>query len=402
MEAEWRKVVSAGLLIFTGLAILIPHTSWCGPNIGKYPWFVVSSFLLFVLSLILVPTSGWGFRKNPSIWDFLRLFLSRYFVGEMITSFYGLFIFVLFAIVITSWLPDAFTTREYWFLVGNVFYFLSTIFLTAFAYPAPSRKPLVEHPKTKHLVYGLSYPNEAWNLVEKARCEDMRRNRKISGGENKSVNCKSLKCKEDPKSQKSTNARPVSLFPLYVSMHYHSSAGPLEYVHLIVTKDAHFEKGSPCLEKGVKENLRSFFRKASECLRVEFTVNWPCENVEHIKAEGINPQRNITVNFVPISDPNDVKRTFHEIGNSDLAKLIEENSGDVTFHLTGGTAPMSIAMMLHAIKGDTHAEYAKQNVFDVEPEELLVSVDMNVFDLEDLAKELRKYFEREYEKKLME
>lgn len=37
---------------------------------------------------------------------------------------------------------------------------------------------------------------------------------------------------------------------------------------------------------------------------------------------------------------------------------------------------MSIAMMLHAIKGDTHAEYAKQNVFDVEPEELLLSVDM--------------------------
>ena len=401
MDFEWRKLVSAGFLIFVGLTILVPNKFWCGPDFGKYPWFVVSSIILFVFSLILVPASGWSFRKNPSIWDFLRLFLSRYFVGEMITSLYGLFIFILFAIVLTSWLPDAFTMGEYWFLLGNVFYFLSIVFLTAFVYPAPARKPRLEHPKTKHLVYGLSYPSKTWNLIEKAKCEDMKRNRKILSMENKSVNCKSLKCGEDPKSQKNMNGGPVSLFPLYVSMYYHFSAGPLEYVHLIVTKSAHFEKDSPCLKKDVKENLRLFFRKASKCLKARFSVNWPCGGREEIVPPEGDLKRVINVDFIPISDHNDVKRTFQEIGKSQIASLLEENSGDVTFHLTGGTAPMSIAMMLHAIKGDTHAEYAKQNVFDVEPEELLVSVDMNVLDLEDLAKELKRYFEREYEKRLV-
>lgn len=71
---------------------------------------------------------------------------------------------------------------------------------------------------------------------------------------------------------------------------------------------------------------------------------------------------------------------------------------EVTFNLTGGQATMSIAMMLHAIKGDTHTEYAKQNVRDAEPEELLVSVDLDFLELDDLVRKLLKYFERLYER----
>ena len=386
MDVEWRKLVSAGLLIFVGFTISLSNKFWCGPDFGKYPWFVVSSIILFVFSLILVPASGWSFKKNPSIWDFLRLFLSRYFVGEMVTSIYGLFLFALFAIVLSSWLPDAFTEGSYWFLIGNILYFLSIIFMTAFVYPAPARKPHMEHPKTKHLVYGLSKYHKSWNLVKKATCDDMRRNRKI------------------PPEEGSSNGKgkPVSLFPLYVSMYYHFTSGPLESLHLLVTKDAHFESGSSRLENNVKKSLKEFFMKASECLEAGFSVNWPCEGQEEIVSPGINPKRVINVDFIPLSDHNDVKRIFQEIGKSQIASLLKKNSGDVTFHLTGGTATMSIAMMLHAIKGDTHAEYAKQNVFDVEPEELLVSVDMNVFDLGDLAEELKKYFEREYEKRLVQ
>ncbi len=74
------------------------------------------------------------------------------------------------------------------------------IFLTMFVYPPPSRKSHLEHPKTKHLVYGLSYPK--WSLVEKAKCEDMRRNRMILDSEGKSVNCESPKCSKDSKGKK--------------------------------------------------------------------------------------------------------------------------------------------------------------------------------------------------------
>lgn len=118
---------------------------------------------------------------------------------------------------------------------------------------------------------------------------------------------------------------------MYVSIYYHLSAGPLEYVHLIVTRDGHFEKESSCLKKDVKENLRRFFRKASKCLQVESTVNWPCEKVDNIKADDVIPRRNIRVDFVPISNSNDVKKIFHRIGVSPLAKLIEKTAGMLHF-----------------------------------------------------------------------
>jgi len=39
----------------------------------------------------------------------------------------------------------------------------------------------------------------------------------------------------------------------------------------------------------------------------------------------------------------------------------------------------------------------KQGITDEEPEKLLVGIDMDVFDLEDLVRELSSYYERLYE-----
>ncbi|NJE31245.1 hypothetical protein E3E38_09345 [Thermococcus sp. 18S1] len=345
----------------------------------NYAVFSIASLGVFIISFILALLAGWRLRGSGrnSLGVFFSTFLSRYFIGELAVSGYGLFIFVLFAIILTAWLPDALEMGNPWFISGTILYFLSIIFATAFAYPAPKEVGREEHPKTRHLVYGLSYPG-SWGLIEGADCETMRRNRKVNA-DGKEVQ--------------------VSLLPLYVSMHYHLTGGPLEHLHLLVTREAHLESiDPPKLRKNVKELLRTFFGKASECLKVSFVVRWPGETPEEISAGNVTPERKVQVEFVPIRDSNNVREIFKDIGNSRVAQLIDENSGDITFHLTGGTAPMSIAMMLHAIKGDTHAEYARQRVFDVEPEKLLLPVDMDVFDLEDLVRELREYFERRYER----
>lgn len=146
-----------------------------------------------------------------------------------------------------------------------------------------------------------------------------------------------------------------------------------------------------------------FFKKAAECLKkeghpVKFIVHWyPFLGYGETEEIG-EGSRVVEVHFVNIGNSNDVKGMFKEISKSEIADLIERESNEVIFNLTGGQATTSIAMMLHAIKGDTHAEYAKQNVSNVEPEELLVSVDLDVLELDDLVRELLKYFERLYER----
>ncbi|NJE10075.1 hypothetical protein [Thermococcus sp. MAR1] len=352
-----------------------------------YSVFAVVTFGVMITSFVLALLSGWSLKESGrnSLGNFVRLFLSRFFIGELALSLYGLFIFVLFAIILTAWLPDALEAGNPWFIGGTILYFLSIIFATAFAYPAqkPPEKGEGEDNlprKARYLVYALSRPSPVWRkALSKADCYDMKRNREIE------VNGRKV---------------PVSLFPLYVSMAYHSSCDSLERLYLVVTPVHTKCKGKECnafrVESDVKDILQQFFKKASECLGVSFRVEWPCEEAETIG----NWERTVTVKFVNVGDPNDVKSIFQAIAKSEIRELIERESDNVTFHLTGGTAPVSIAMMLHAIKGDTHAEYIKQNIYDAEPEDLLMAVDMDIFDLEDLARELREYFERRYEKNL--
>jgi len=374
----------------TALEFGISHYAPSWPE--KYSLFFLASLGILVCSFFLALHSGWKLRGDGrnSLGAFVRTFLSRYFIGELAVSLYGLFIFVLFAIVLTAWLPDAIEMGNVWFTLGAGFYFLAMVFATAFVYPAPKREKKSDKPAVvKCLVYGLSRPSN-WNLIQNATCEDMRRNRRLNlNGQKVSI----------------------SLFPLYVSMHYQlSRQNPkLGKVFLLVT-DSHLvtetveENGKlvekiaepPRMKDAVKRYLRDFFERASTCLGVKFLTMWPSERPE-LFGKG---EKEVVIEFVPIYDANRVKNIFDDIGKSEIATLIKRDSGNVSFHLTGGTAPMSIAMMLHAIKGDTHAEYAKQGVFDVDnPEELLLSVDMDVFDLEDLVRELREYFERSYERK---
>ncbi len=228
----------------------------------------------------------------------------------------------------------------------------------------------------RYLVYALSVPRD-WENVGKLSCDELRR-----------------------------NAARINILPLYVSLYYHLThpESKLEKLFLVITKDGHLKDEKTRNE--IKEALKVFFDKMSDCLfgkgiDVKFKIHWwESEYYPDIKpATAGNGERTIDVRFIVVSDSNDVKGTFEEIKQcKELMEAIESDSKDVGIHLTGGTATMSIALMFHAIKGDTHAEYMKQGITDREPEELLVGIDMDVFDLEDLVRELNSYYERIYEK----
>lgn len=192
-----------------------------------YILFSLTSLAVFVVSLILAFALGsWRLSGSRSIGVFVRSFLSRYFVGELAKSIYGLFVFVMFAVTLTAWLPDALESGNLWFTLGTVFYFLSLIFTTAFVYPAPEKKEKSLHPaKTKYLVYALSVPSPRapWTLIGDRSCEDLRRNR--TG---------------------------TNINPLYSSLYYHIDR--LERVYLLVTENVHIKD-----KNSIMNQLRMFF-----------------------------------------------------------------------------------------------------------------------------------------------
>lgn len=262
---------------------------------------------------------------------FVRSFLSRYFVGELAKSIYGLFVFVMFAVTLTAWLPDALESGDLWFTMGTIFYFLSLIFATAFVYPAPEKKEKSPHPaKTKYLVYALSVPspNRPWTFIEKEICENLRKN----------------------------NTR-TNINPLYSSLYYHIDR--IERLYLLVTENGHLKDGETI--KSIKDQLEMFFRKAVECLNesrkqenkdpAKFRIYWEPFSVHGEVEEIGDGSRAIEVRFLNIGDSNDVKGMFDETVRSEITNLIEKESNEVTFNLTGGRAATSIAMMLYAIKG---------------------------------------------------
>ena len=367
MDERARKLFASLLLMFIpGLMFL------------KFELFTLISLIFLIVSVVLaIICAKWGIKEpGVSILDFVRLFISRYFVGELTTSIYGLLLFVIFAVVLTAWLPDSIENGEPVWTLGLIFYLIGTIMITAWVYPPPKKKPTSDRPEpADYLVYALSKPSN-WKEV---------------GG----IECDKLKM----------NPRPINILPLYVSMYYHlnppedfGAGRRLKGIYLLITDEHVAGKDSPVKEE-VRLKLRAFLEKASDCLGVRFNVHWPCEGVETI-GKGENE---VFIKFVYVGDGNRVKEVYSSIASSEIGERIDRSlkgEGEVSFHITGGTAAISSAMMLHAIRGSLHAEYAKQGVFNVPPEELLQRVDLDIFDLDLLIRELREYFEREYEKEL--
>ncbi len=263
-KRDWKKVFSAILLT----SAIVPLLR------GGRGYFLLASILLFVMSIILIFIVEHQNKGAPEpeekgrsaidrLLDFIRLFLSRFFVGEMLTSLYGLFLFVLFAMTLTAWLPDAIQSSQPWFALATTLYVLDIILLSAWVYGPLRRKKPEKLPETKYLVYALSSPvnprgDEVWGSVKNASCEDLRKDRVR-----------------------------VNIVPLYVSIYNHFPS--LERIFLLYSDVHKSEKNA------TKNGLKAFFEKASECLEkeykqcVSFKVHWgeifPSEDTETIPSQ---------------------------------------------------------------------------------------------------------------------
>ncbi|WP_010478249.1 hypothetical protein [Thermococcus zilligii] len=385
-----RKVVASTLLIAVPALMFVrrpvPLLQWGFFQDQEFAVFTIAAFVFLVISAILAfAHAGWKIREpGITVWDFVRLFLSRYFVGEMITSLYGLLLFVIFAVILTAWLPESIMDRNPLLTAGFIAYFIGTILITAWVFPPKvENEPDDDRPApVDYLVYALSLPGN-WSRVREIECERLKKNPQLNSG-------------------------PINILPLYVSMYYHLNPhGKLRGVYLLTTEkhtentgETGKDQTSPRpLKKEVREELRSFLEKASECLGVRFIVHWPLDRPESIG----NGEREVFIKFVHVGDGNIVKEVYQSIASSEIEERIKESlegKGEVSFNITGGTAVMSSAMILHAIRGSVHAEYVKQGAFDMEPAELLQKIDLNIFDLDTLVRELRDYFERQYQREL--
>ena len=112
-------------------------------------------------------------------------------------------------------------------------------------------------------------------------------------------------------------------------------------------------------------------------------IRWPDGRRESIGiGEGV-----IEFIMIPAGNFDDVEECRETIIR-EIGELIKRESGEVTFDVTGGKTPVSVAMAIEAIKGDCQAEYTKQEMQDVEPEEALYRIDLDIYSLGDLLNEV--------------
>jgi len=198
MSSEKKKWIVFSLLNLGLIPLVLARAE--SVYSGNYVPFMEASIVLLALSLVLSWRAGWslhlgGKRNDDSqeedkgkdesrLLNFLRFFLMRYFVGEALSSLYGLYIFALFAITITAWLPDGFENGNVPFILASITYFLSSVFFTAWVYGPPERRKS----SIEVLVFPLSIPR--W----KPEDIDVEKNPEL---------CEKLCRNEDPKTSSS-------------------------------------------------------------------------------------------------------------------------------------------------------------------------------------------------------
>ncbi|WP_460127083.1 hypothetical protein [Thermococcus prieurii] len=397
---------------------------------GDYMPFLEVTAILFLLSVALALKAGWGLcgkstggnnekGDEPKLLDFLRFFLLRYFVGEALRSIYGLYIFVLFAVTLTAWLPDGFENGNVPFILASVLYFLSSVFFTAWVYGPPKRKGS----DVEVLVFPLSIPNWTPENLDPQKdprvCEKLCRN---EGTKNIVV-------------------------PLLAHLARHPT---IRTVVFLVTDTVYngakrfpglkTEEGREYIRALVKviETCRfywsnyigtdaeltvSFKSEMFNCGEFDWDIKWDDLEDDDVEIDLPNDDENgknkLTVRFVRIGKANNLHEIKRRI-NRAFSKIEDKNSSKVLFDITGGTAVVSAAIILEAIKGDYRAGYVAlpQGTVGVEeakkklksndinlPEELMEKcpiagmveeIPISVFSFEDIANELQKYFERAY------
>ncbi|QDA31659.1 hypothetical protein FH039_08690 [Thermococcus indicus] len=363
-------------LLWTVLLLIPPAAFYVPLERIAYLPFLIASMAVFLVSVILYHRA----RKRSDV--SLETFLSVQFIGLIlgqVESLMGVLLFILLAGVLTAWLPDSISDGEPLKTAGTILYTLSVLLLTYWLVePVPGKTKNRELKRTKYLVTALSMPNWNAGIVLNANCEKLRRN----------------------SAELNENERRQNIVPLFQAVSYHLPK--LERVYLLVSKsilewggnvsfeeDYLKERGINTGRSPFETKFKAFLTKLSECIRRPILVRWSDGRRESLgSGEGV-------IEFILVSagDFNDIEECRDAIKEA-VGGHIEEESWEVTFDITGGKTLVSAAMVLEAIKGDCQAEYTRQDVQDVEPEESLYRVDLDVHSLKDLLNEVARNLNR--------
>ena len=339
---------------------------------------MVILFAVFLVSLLLFLAS-WK-RRHVGLSAFLHAYFINLIVGN-VRSFFGIFVFILLAAILTQWLPDAIESGSLYWALWNVLYLLSILFMT-YSVSVPSKVREEGLRKTRYLVFALSWPNWSPTTLAEAECEKLFRNSADLSGK---------------------GGRPPNIVPLFVAAAHHLER--LERVYLLVSRsELGYRVGDPkererlhsyLHSRGVtpegndfRDTVRLILLKLSECTGRGITVEWPDGSFERLGGGDIVFKLAVAGDFDDVDECRSVIRSLTE-------RIIERESEELTFDLTGGKTLVSVAMALTAIRRECQAEYMRQNVYDEAPEKLLKKVDLDIFTVEDLLEELKEVFEED-------
>lgn len=331
---------------------------------------------VFTVSLVLFLMSRR--EKKVSLSAFINAYFINLAVGNVRSAF-GMFVFVILAAVLTQWLPDAIESGSIYWASWNIIYLMTVLQITYWTVTI-GRTKRAELRKTKYLVFALSYPSWKAMTIAEAECGLLVTNSK----------------KLAPR----PGARPPNVLPLFVAVAYHLEK--LEKVFLLVSKsevsltlepDEREFIGNYLKSRGLtptgndfRDKLRVLLLKIGECAGRGVRVVWP-DGVEEVLGEG----KPLTFQLAVAGDFDDVDEC-RETVNALVDGIIRRESEELTFDLTGGTVPVSVAMALTSIRQYCQAQYLRQNLYDRKPGELLKPVNLDVFTVEDILAELREAF----------
>ncbi|NJE13350.1 hypothetical protein [Thermococcus sp. LS2] len=294
--------------------------------------FLMSSVVLFLTSLVLLFIRR---RKEEVKLDYIRYSIVKILTGDVGASIYGIILFVILAMALTTWLPDGMEMKNYPLIAGTTFYLIA--FFALFLWASPSRKKKDKgFRQAKVLIMALSRPNWSVEDIKKATCEDLILNKAccVMGSRRVLLN----------------------INPLFIAVSKHMPR--LEKLILIVSKEI-------VMNEDYAERIKTIAGKLKECFGKEVEIEeWL------------------------IDDANDLNRIRSDLLPK-LERLMKEvGAEEITIDITGGTAAISGALTLLAVKEDIQAQYLRQDRLEIQ------KIDIDVFDLDDLW--------REFSERLME
>jgi len=359
------------------------------------------SFLAASAISLLVFSIGatWKESKNPksTVGGFLRTYVLNLVKGEVYTLPSVAF-FVLMTAVLAAWLPDSFENGNFVLATGAIFYLAALVFGLYWIYEAPNEsKELVP---TRYLATALSRLS-SWSAKElwEKDCESIIKN---DGS--------------------------MNILPLAVAIDFHLEK--LERVYIFNSRQNEekpiktiIRNGKPTVneeEKTFLENppgeLRAFlkglnpfqrkiavfFAKLSRCLSergysVKFRIHWRHEKDKFSGQTTVvgNGKRTIDVVFVPNVPYENIEEAREIISNA-MRNIRGDEWPLVTYDLTMGTATMSVALALEAVKEKAQAEYLRQDETDgtnKRYKNVLTRVDVDPLSLLDIDEVIRRRLE---------